>query len=178
MTDSQITDLLKSGHAEEAFREMVAAYSEPLYWHVRRLTNSHEDTDDLLQEIFVRAWGALSSFRGDSQIKTWLWRIATNETLNFLRRQRLRAALSFKSLDAYEEQRIDEDPWFNGDDAERRLMKALSRLPDKQRLVFSLRYFDEMPYEEMSRVLGTSVGALKASYHIAAEKLRLDISDD
>lgn len=178
MTDSQITDLLKSGHAEEAFREMVAAYSEPLYWHVRRLTNSHEDTDDLLQEIFVKAWSALSSFRGDSQIKTWLWRIATNETLNFLRRQRLRAALSFKSLDAYEEQRIDEDPWFNGDDAERRLMKALSRLPDKQRLVFSLRYFDEMPYEEMSRVLGTSVGALKASYHIAAEKLRLDISDD
>lgn len=178
MTDSQITDLLKSGHAEEAFREMVAAYSEPLYWHVRRLTNSHEDTDDLLQEIFVKAWGALSSFRGDSLIKTWLWRIATNETLNFLRRQRLRAALSFKRLDAYEEQRIDEDPWFNGDDAERRLMKALSRLPDKQRLVFSLRYFNEMPYEEMSRVLGTSVGALKASYHIAAEKLRLDISDD
>ncbi len=177
MTDGQIISLWQEGRRDEAFRELVAAYSERLYWHVRRLTGSHEDTDDLLQEIFVRAWAALPSFRGEAQLGTWLWRIATNQSLNFLRQQRLRAALSFKSLDRYEAQRIDEDPWFDGDAAERRLMKALARLPHKQRIVFSLRYFDEMSYEEMARVLDTSVGALKASYHFASEIIRAELSD-
>jgi RNA polymerase sigma-70 factor (ECF subfamily) len=177
MTDSQITDLLKSGHAEEAFREMVAAYSEPLYWHVRRLTNSHEDTDDLLQDIFVKIWTALPSFRGEAQLYTWLYRIALNEALNFLSRQRVRAVLQFKSLDEEMERRIDEDPYFNGDEAERTLSKAIARLPAKQKTVFLMRYYDDLPYEEIARITGTSVGSLKASYHIASEKIRKDLKN-
>ena len=147
-------------------------YSERLYWHVRRFVCSHEDTDDLLQEIFLKIWTALPSFRKDAQLFTWIYRIATNETLNFLRRQKVRAALRFQSLDTEMEQRIDDDPYFDGTEAERLLTKAIARLPEKQRLVFSLRYYDEMKYEDIAEITGTSVGALKASYHIAYEKLK------
>lgn len=157
---------------EQLFNQLVKQYSERVYWHVRRFVNSHEDADDLVQEIFLKVWTALPSFRGDSQPYTWIWRIATNETLNWLRREKVRAALRFTSLDAEMERRIDNDPYFNGDAAQRALSKAVARLPEKQRQVFILRYYDEMPYEEMSQVLGTSTGALKASYHIAQEKIR------
>ena len=135
-----------------AFEIVVRKYSSQIYWQISRLVFSHDDADDILQNTFLKAWVALDSFRGDSKISTWLFRIATNESLSFL--QRKREVLSF------------DDP-----EAQRRFMQAVASLPDKQRLVFNMRYFDEMKYEEMSDILGTSVGALKASYHIAVGKI-------
>ena len=165
-------------NAERLFNEIVKEYSERVYWHVRRFVNNHEDADDLVQEIFLKIWTALPSFRGEAQLFTWIWRIATNETLNWIRREKVRAALRFTSIDAEMERRIDSDPFFDGDAADRALSKAVAKLPEKQRQVFILRYYDEMPYEQMSEVLGTSVGALKASYHIAQEKVRAALGKD
>ena len=162
---------------EKEFNSLVEQYSEPLYWHVRNLVNSHEDADDLLQEIFIKVWKALPSFRGGSSISTWLWRIATNEALSVLRKQKVRAALSFLPLDSDAERVLGDDPWFDGDAAQRRLAKAVAGLPPKQRAVFCMRYFEEMPYEEIAAVTGTSVGALKASYHQAAEKIKTGIEE-
>jgi RNA polymerase sigma-70 factor (ECF subfamily) len=175
MDDKEILDLYTSGQRERAFREIVESYSERLYWHVRRFLCSHEDTDDLLQEIFVKIWTALPSFRAESQLYTWIYRIATNETLNFLNKQKVRAALRFESLSDKLVDRIDEDPWFNGDQLQRNLMKAVQKLPEKQRLVFIMRWFEDLSYEDISEILGTSVGALKASYHFAAEKIKAEL---
>ena len=161
---------------ERVFNQIVKDYSERLYWHVRRMVGTHEDADDLLQDIFLKIWTALPSFRGEAQLYTWVWRIATNETLNWLRRERVRAALRFQSIDEEMERRILADPYFNGTQAQRELFKALARLPEKQRQVFVMRWWDELPYEEISAITGTSVGALKASYHIAQEKLKLNLS--
>ena len=175
MDDKEILDLYTSGQRERAFKEIVESYSERLYWHVRRFLCSHEDTDDLLQEIFVKIWTALPSFRAESQLYTWIYRIATNETLNFLNKQKVRAALRFESLSDKLVDRIDEDPWFNGDQLQRNLMKAVQKLPEKQRLVFIMRWFEDRSYENISEILGTSVGALKASYHFAAEKIKAEL---
>ena len=161
---------------EQVFNQIVKDYSERLYWHVRRMVGTHEDADDLLQDIFLKIWTALPSFRGEAQLYTWVWRIATNETLNWLRREKVRAALRFQSIDAELERRILADPYFNGTDAQRELFKALARLPEKQRQVFVMRWWDELSYEQISAITGTSVGALKASYHIAQEKLKLNLS--
>jgi RNA polymerase sigma-70 factor (ECF subfamily) len=165
-------------NVERLFNEIVKEYSERVYWHVRRFVNNHEDADDLVQEIFLKIWTALPSFRGDAQLFTWVYRIATNETLNWLRREKVRSALRFTTIDAEMERRIDSDPFFDGDAADRALSKAVAKLPEKQRQVFVMRYYDELPYEEMSAVLGTSVGALKASYHIAQEKVRAALGKD
>ena len=165
-------------NAERLFNEIVRDYSERVYWHVRRFVNNHEDADDLVQEIFLKIWTALPSFRGDAQLFTWVYRIATNETLNWLRREKVRSALRFTTIDAEMERRIDSDPFFDGDAADRALSKAVAKLPEKQRQVFVMRYYDELPYEEMSTILGTSVGALKASYHIAQEKVRAALGKD
>ena len=163
---------------EQVFNSIVRDYSERLYWHVRRMTGSHEDADDLLQDIFLKIWTALPSFRGEAQLYTWVWRIATNETLNWLRREKLRAVLRFSSVDEEMERRIQADPFFNGTEAQRKLMRAVAKLPGKQRQVFVMRWWDELSYDEISQITGTSVGALKASYHIAQEKLRLNLSDE
>ena len=160
---------------ESIFNGIVRDYRERLYWHVRSLVCSHEDADDLLQDTFIKIWEALPTFRGDAQIYTWVYRIATNTALNFLHKKKVRAALSFESLSSQMENKIDNDPFFNGDEIQRKLSKAVQKLPEKQRLVFLLRYFEDMTYEDMSEVLETSVGALKASYHIAREKIEKDI---
>ncbi len=162
---------------EQVFNQIVKDYSERLYWHVRRMVGSHEDADDLLQDIFLKIWTALPSFRGEAQLYTWVWRIATNETLNHLRREKVRAALRFSSADELVAQRIQADPYFNGTEAQRELAKAVARLPEKQRQVFIMRWWDELSYEDISAITGTSVGALKASYHIAQEKIKLNLSD-
>jgi len=163
---------------EQVFNDIVKQYSERLWWHVRRFVNSHEDADDLVQEIYLKIWHALPSYRGEAQLFTWIWRIATNECLNWIRKEKVRAVLRMAPLDAEMERRIDTDPWFNGDAAERALSKAVAHLPLKQRQVFIMRYYDELSYEEMSRILGTSVGALKASYHIAREKVGLELETE
>ena len=162
---------------EQVFNGIVKQYSERLYWHVRRMVGSHEDADDLLQEIFLKIWTALPSFRGEAQLYTWVWRIATNETLNFLRKEKVRTLLRFSSADEMAAQRVAADPYFNGTDAEREMAKAIARLPEKLRQVFIMRWWDELSYEEISAITGTSVGALKASYHIAQEKIKLNLSD-
>ena len=175
MNDQQIISIYDSGEREKAFNGIVNAYSERLYWHIRRFTCNHEDTNDLLQDVFVKIWAALPSFRRDARLFTWIYRIATNEVLNHLRKQKFRAMVSLDSETAVLERKIDEDPYFNGNSLQRELHKAILRLPQKQRVVFSLRYFDEMKYEDISEITGTTVGALKASYHHAYNKVKEDI---
>ena len=175
MSDQEIIRIYHEGHHEQAFNEIVKLYSERLYWHVRSLVCSHEDTDDLLQEIFVKVWAALPSYRGEAQLYTWMYRIATNEALNFLHKQKIRATLSLESLSLAMEKKIDDDVYFNGNEAQRVLSKAIQRLPQKQRLVFLMRYYEDMKYEDISSVLGISVGSLKASYHIAYEKIKVEL---
>ena len=177
MTDREIIDLYRNGQQEQAFNHIVEAYTERLYWHVRRFLCSHDDTNDLLQDIFIKVWAALPSFRGEAQLYTWLYRIATNEVLNFLRRQKVRAMMSLDSVSNILSKKIDEDPYFNGDEIQRVLHKSMNKLPEKQRIVFSLRYFDEMKYEDISEITGTSTGALKASYHHAYNKIKKDIEE-
>ena len=172
MQDGHIINLCQRGEYELAFNGIVQAYSERLYWHVRRIICSHEETDDLMQDIFIKIWSALPSFRGDSQLYTWLYRIATNETLNRLKKLQREYALSLEAAGNILAARIDEDPYFNGDALQRELHKAIQRLPEKQRLVFAMRYFDEMKYEDIAEITGTSVGALKASYHHAYNKIK------
>ena len=175
MKDKEIIELYSCGRHEEAFRGITDAYTERLYWHVRRFVCSHDDTNDLLQDIVIKIWTALPSFRGDSGLYTWIYRIATNEVLNHLRRQKVKSLLSFESVSASLEKKIDEDIYFNGNELQRELHKAIQRLPEKQRIVFSLRYFDELKYEEISEITDTSVGALKASYHHAYNKIKEDL---
>lgn len=172
MHDEHIINLCHKGEYELAFNGIVQAYSERLYWHVRRIICSHEETDDLMQDIFIKIWSALPSFRGDSQLYTWLYRIATNETLNRLKKLQREYALSLEAAGNILAARIDEDPYFNGDALQRELHKAIQKLPDKQRLVFTMRYFDEMKYEDIAEITDTSVGALKASYHHAYNKIK------
>ena len=172
VTDNEIIQLYCNDRQEEAFNGIVNAYTERLYWHVRRFLCSHEDTNDLLQDIFIKIWTALPTFRGDAKLYTWLYRIATNEVLNYLRKKRFKALISLESSAAIVEKMIDDDPHFNGNQLQRELHKAIQRLPEKQRMVFSLRYFDEMKYEDIADITGTSVGALKASYHHAYNKVK------
>ncbi len=153
-----------------AFSFIVKTYSEQLYWHIRRMVLTHEDADDLLQNTFVKAWSNIDKFRGDSQILTWLYRIAINETLTFLN-QRQMQSVSLESDEGSIVERLESDTYFNGDHADALLQQAINKLPEKQRIIFGLKYYDEMKYEDISKILGTSIGALKASYHIAVKKI-------
>ena len=175
MTDSQIIELYRNGQKEKAFDNIVSSYTERLSWHIRLCTCSHDDSNDLLQDIFIKVWSSLPNFRGDSQLFTWIYRIATNEVLNHIRKQRLRAMVSLDSEANFLAKKIDEDAYFNGNELQRELHKAIQRLPEKQRIVFCFRYFDEMKYEEISEITDTSVGALKASYHFAYNKIKDDL---
>ena len=172
MSDREIIQLHKNGRGEEAFRELVRAYSERLYWRLRHFLLSHEDADDLLQDIFIKVWQALPSFRGESGLYTWLYRIATNEALNFIKKAKSKGAESLETLkdEGFEPAQSSASP--SGDEIQRRLAAAVRSLPPRQRIVFTMRYLDELPYEEISGLLGTSVGALKASYHFAVEKIK------
>ena len=155
-----------------AFNLIVKNYSERIYNHIRRFVYSHDDADDLTQEVFIKIWAALPSFRADAQLFTWIYRIATNASLNFLRKQKLRTILSLDSSDSILVKKLDSDELFNGDKIQTELQKAIIKLPEKQRVVFNLRYFDEMKYEDIAEITGTSVGALKASYHHAYNKIK------
>lgn len=156
---------------ERAFTAIIKKYQEKLYWHVRRMVVDHEDANDVLQNMFIKVWNALDNFREDSQLYTWMYRIATNEALTFLDQQKRRSAVSLSDVESGLSNKIKADSNFDANKLEWKLQLAIQQLPEKQRIVFNLRYFDEMPYEEMSRVLETSEGALKASYHHAAKKI-------
>lgn len=172
MTDREIIDLYRNGGQQQAFNEIVKAYSERLYWHVRSLVGSHDDTDDLLQDIFIKIWAALPSFRGEAQLFTWIWRIATNESINFLKRQGRSQVSSLDDLSDLASRIPDENVRLDGDEVQRLMSVAISKLPPVQRAVFSMRYYDELKYEEISDILGSSVSSLKASYHFAYEKVK------
>lgn len=175
MTDKQIQEHISNSEYEKAFNGIVGSYTERLYWHIRRFTIYHEDADDILQEVFIKVWKSLPSFRRESRIYTWLYKIATNEVLNHLRKRKVHNLLSFESSRTDLEKILDEDPHFNGNAIQRELQKAIGHLPEKQRIAFSLRYFDEMKYEDIAEITGTSEGALKASYHHAYMKIRKEI---
>ena len=156
---------------EAAFTRIIKKYQERLYWHIRRMVVDHENTNDVLQNMFIKVWKGLENFREDSQLYTWLYRIATNESLTFLQQQKKRSALSLSDDESTLSNRIKADEHFDASKLEWKLQLAIQKLPEKQRTVFTLRYYDEMPYEQMSRVLETSEGALKASYHHAVKKI-------
>lgn len=153
-----------------AFSAIVERYSEQIYRHIRRMVFSHEDANDLVQETFIKAWTNIDKFRGESQIQTWLYRIAINETLTFIGKNHGNT-ISIDTLEGAVADKLESDVFFNGDRAEALFQEAVSRLPAKQRLTFNMKYYDEMKYEDMSALLDTSVGALKASYHIAVRKI-------
>lgn len=156
----------------EAFTLLLNKYQQKVYWHIRRLVIDHDDTDDLVQEVFVKVWKSLANFRSDSQLFTWLYRIATNESITFLNRKKLRNSVSLDESAGYElAETLADSTYFDGDKAQMKLQQALLTLPEKQRLVFNMKYFDDLKYEEISEILGTSVGALKASFHIAVKKI-------
>jgi RNA polymerase sigma factor (sigma-70 family) len=156
---------------EAAFTRIIKKYQEKLYWHIRRMVVEHEDANDVLQNMFIKVWKSLENFREDSQLYTWLYRIATNESLTFLQQQKKRRSQSLSDDESPLSNRIKADDHFDPNKLEWKLQLAIQKLPEKQRAVFNLRYYDEMPYEEMSRVLETSEGALKASYHHAVKKI-------
>jgi len=156
---------------EKAFTAIIKKYQEKLYWHIRRMLVDHDDTNDVLQNMFIKVWKGLENFREDSQLFTWLYRIATNESLTFLEQQKKKTVISMNGVESGLSNKIKADEGFDANKLEWKLQLAIQNLPEKQRLVFNLRYYDEMPYEEMSRILDTSEGALKASYHHAAKKI-------
>lgn len=169
-TEKQLQQMLQEpSQQRKAFECIVHKYTPQLYWLIRRMVYSHDDADDVLQNTFLKAWSNLSSFRGDSKLSTWLYRIATNEALSFL--QHKRETLALDSPEASILNTLECDPYFDGDQTQKILQQALATLPDKQRLVFNLKYYEEMKYEDMSQFLETSVGALKASYHFAVQKI-------
>lgn len=156
---------------EKAFTAILKKYQEKLYWHIRRMVIEHEDANDVLQNVLIRVWNGLENFREDSQLYTWLYRIATNECLTYIEQQKKRSSVSMNDVESGLENKIKADKYFDANKIEWKLQLAIQQLPEKQRIVFNLRYYDEMPYEEMSRVLETSEGALKASYHHAVKKI-------
>jgi len=156
---------------ERAFTGIIKKYQEKLYWHIRRMIVDHDDTNDVLQNMFIKVWKGLENFREDSQLYTWLYRIATNESLTFLSQQKKRSSVSLSDVETGLSNKLKSDTNFDANKLEWKLQLGIQNLPEKQRLVFNLRYYDEMPYEEMSRILDTSEGALKASYHHAAKKI-------
>jgi len=156
---------------EKAFTAIIKKYQEKLYWHIRRMVVEHEDANDVLQNVFIRVWNGLENFREDSQLYTWLYRIATNECLSFLEQQKRKSTASLDESESGLGNKVVADKYFDPNKLEWKLQLAIQQLPEKQRIVFTLRYYDEMPYEEMSRVLDTSEGALKASYHHAVKKI-------
>jgi RNA polymerase sigma-70 factor (ECF subfamily) len=163
---------------KKAFEEVVNYYGEKLYWQIRKMVLSHDDTNDLLQNTFIKAWMNIDLFRGDSKLSTWLYKIAINESITFLHKQRQQNNISMDDQTVFLANRLETDEYFDGEAAQLKLQKAILTLPEKQRAVFNLRYFEEMPYDEMSGITGTSAGALKASYHHASKKIEEFLSRD
>ncbi len=164
--------------ANEAFSRLVSQYSEQLYWQIRKIVLSHDDANDVLQNTFIKIWTNIDSFRSESKLSTWLYKIAVNESITFLNKQRAQHNISIDDTEAHLLSKLEGDTYFDGDEAQLKLQKAILTLPEKQRIVFNMKYFDDMKYEEMSEILGTSVGALKASYHHAVKKIEAFFSDE
>ena len=177
ITEDDIKQLIGS-ETERAFRMIVDRYGSRLYWHIRRIVIIHDDADDVLQNTFINAWKNIDSFRFESSLLTWLWSIATNEALTLIRKKEKQNSVSLDDVDGFFAQSVEGSTYFDGDDVSARLQNAIMKLPEKQRLVFNMKYFDDMSYEEISGVTGTTVGALKASYHHAVKKIEKYLLDN
>lgn len=171
-SEEKLLKLLRNPKTQrQGFGELVAEYSERIYWQIRKMVLSHEDANDIMQDVFIKAWTNIDNFRGEAKLTTWLYRIAINESITFLNKKRSQNNVSVEDNDSFLMNTLESDAYFDGDEAQKILQKAILTLPEKQRLVFQMKYFDEMKYEDMSDILGTSVGALKASYHHAVKKI-------
>ena len=171
LSDEEIVTQIKSGKdSNQAFRALIEKYQERLYWHIRRMIIDHDDTDDVLQNVFVKTWKGLANFREDSNLYTWLYRIATNESITFINKKKKENNISIDD-ESYHLHAGQADYLMGCDEIQEKLEKALLTLPEKQRAVFHMKYYEDMKYTQMSEVVGTSVGALKASYHIAVKKI-------
>jgi len=175
--ESLTARLREEGTQRDAFCEVIQRYSEPLYRQIRRMVVSHEDANDLLQNTFMKAWTSLDNFRGDAKLSTWLYKIALNESLTFLEKERKRLNISIDDQETALANAIEADSYIDGDNLAQELRKAVASLPERQRLVFNMKYYDDMKYEQISEILGTSVGALKASYHLAVKKIEQHFSE-
>lgn len=170
--EKEIVVLLQDpARQREAFARIVKEYSEQLYWQIRRLVLTHDDANDILQNTFIKAWTNIEYFRGDAKMSTWLYRIALNECLTFLNKQRASQQLSIDEAEIEMMNQLESDTYFDGDETQKIFLQAVKQLPNKQQMIFNLKYFKEMKYEEISEILGTSIGALKASYHHAVKKI-------
>lgn len=171
LDDKQLLELYRTGKAEQIFNEMVRRYHSRIYWVARRMVKSHEDADDIAQEVFVRAHSALKDFRGEANIYTWLYRIAVNLSINHLRKQKVRKLVDISDYLNFLSKDAEQDKIVMRDENTSLIESAIQTLPEKQRAVFIMRYYDEMPYEQISSILGTSVGGLKANFHHAVKKI-------
>lgn len=173
-----IAGLRDESKSHMAFQLLVERYKERLYWHIRKIVIDHTDCDDVLQNTFIKVWNNLDKFRQESGLYTWLYRIATNEALTFLSQKRKKSFLSMTENTDYQIDILQSDPYFDGDEIQKKLQKAILKLPEKQKLVFNMKYYDDIKYKEMSEILDTSVGALKASYHHAVKKIEDSLKNE
>lgn len=170
--DEEILKMYKDESSRNmALQHLIEKYQQKLYWQIRKIVIDHDDADDVMQNTFIKIWKGLESFKEESQLFTWLYRIATNEALTFLRQKQKQNTISLHPIEYQLSKSLESDEYFKGDAIQLKLQQAILTLPEKQRVVFNMRYYDEMPYEQMAEVLETSVGALKASYHHAAKKI-------
>ncbi len=179
MEDRELLDKFSDPHSRNfAFNLLVRKYQQKTYWHIRRLVVDHDDADDLVQETFIKVWHNLDRFKEGSSLFTWIYRIATNECLTFLAKKRKRFFVPIVDVEAQLSDKLEHPGTFTGDEIQLKLQKAILTLPEKQRLVFNMKYYDDLKYEEMSEIVGTSVGALKASYHLAVKKIEDFLNKD
>ena len=171
-----INQLLKPKTQNQAFQQLLSVYQRPLYNHIRNIVLNHDDTDDVLQNTFIKIFQHLKSFKGDSKLFSWMYRIATNEALTFLKQKSKLSGITSETLQIKSLDSLEADVFFDGNDIQLKLQKAIAMLPEKQQLIFKMKYFEELKYEEISEILGTSVGGLKASYHIAVKKIEAYVS--
>jgi|TARA_B110000467_G_C18160622_1_gene389390 RNA polymerase sigma-70 factor (ECF subfamily) len=177
--EAKLLSLLKLDNSKElAFKTLVKRYKEKLYWHIRKIVISHDDADDVLQNTFIKIFRNIDKFKGDSKLYTWMYRIATNESISFLNSKAKRNQVSNETLNENALQNLVADVYFEGDEIQLKLQKAIAQLPRIQQLVFNMRYFDNIKYKDMSSILETSEGALKASYHIAVKKIKTYLQAD
>jgi RNA polymerase sigma-70 factor (ECF subfamily) len=170
--ESKFLEQLQSNqHKETAFKELITLYKERLYWHIRHIVKSHDDADDVLQNTFIKIYKNIQKFKGDSKLYSWMFRIATNESLTFIKKRANQMQISNEEMQQFAIDNLKSDVYFEGDEIQLKLQKAIARLPEKQQLVFNMKYFQDIKYKDMSVILDTSEGALKASYHIAVKKI-------
>ncbi|WP_109682921.1 RNA polymerase sigma factor [Xanthomarina spongicola] len=177
--ESNLLEQLKSNsNKETAFRELVSLYKERLYWHIRNIVKSHDDTDDVLQNTFIKVYKNIHNFNGDSKLYSWMYRIATNESLTFIKKRAKQLQITNEEFQQFAIDNLKADVYFEGDQIQYKLQQAITTLPEKQQLVFNMKYFQDIKYKDMSQILETSEGALKASYHIAVKKIEAYLSNN